>query len=75
MNELEVVEILGKFGFIYVVLELMFLEIQISIFVYVKIIVVFYGSGLINLVFCNLGIKVIEFFLFYYFRYYYWYIS
>lgn len=37
----------------------------------IEVIVVFYGVGLINIVFCNFGIKVVEFFLFYV-KFYYW---
>ena len=75
MNEPEVVEILGKFGFTYVTPESMSLETQISTFAHAKIIVAPHGSGLTNLVFCNPGTKVIEFFSPHYLRYYYWHIS
>lgn len=38
----------------------------------VRVVIVFYGVGLINLVFCSFGIKVIEIFFFNYINIIYW---
>ncbi|MGB3512439.1 MAG: glycosyltransferase family 61 protein, partial [Microcoleaceae cyanobacterium] len=75
LNEVEVQDILKKVGFITVTPEAMSLENQIATFAHAKIIIAPHGSGLTNIVFCNLGAKVIELFSPHYLRYYYWQIS
>ena len=75
LNEAEVRETLEKVGFVTVTPESMSLENQIATFAHAKIIVAPHGSGLTNIVFCNLETKVIELFSPHYLRYYYWHIS
>lgn len=66
INEYEVVEVLEKLGFIKVYIEDLFIVEIIELMLNVKVVVIMYGGGCSNLLFCNLGIKVIEIFLSYY---------
>lgn len=75
LNEPEVKELLGEYGFITVSPENLSLEEQIAMFAGAKIIIAPHGSGLTNIIFCQPGTKVIELISPHYLRYYYWGIS
>jgi capsular polysaccharide biosynthesis protein len=75
LNEPEVKELLGAYGFITVSPEDLSLEEQIAMFAGAKIIIAPHGSGLTNIIFCQPGTKVIELISPHYLRYYYWGIS
>jgi len=62
INEAEVTKILNPLGFQLVFSELMSISEQASIFSSAKIIIAPHGAGLTNLVFCDPGTKVVEFF-------------
>jgi hypothetical protein len=61
-NEDEVMELLQPFGFKRVYLEQEPLVRKIEIFHSARVIVAPHGAGLANLIFCNPGTKVVEFF-------------
>lgn len=75
LNEEKVVNILTNYGFKKIAPEKMPITEQISIFSSAKIIVSAHGGGLTNLVFCNPGTKVIEFFSPNYVNVLYWILS
>lgn len=62
VNENEVIDYLSTLGFKSLLLDSMPLSDQISLFSSANAIVSPHGAGLTNLVFCNPGTKVIEFF-------------
>ncbi|HLO51183.1 MAG TPA: glycosyltransferase family 61 protein, partial [Kamptonema sp.] len=72
MNEDDVMEELGKFGFVRIFLESMPLQEQIALFFHAKVIVAPHGSGLTNTIFCQPGTKVIELVSPHYVGHYYW---
>ena len=75
LNEAEVVNLLDGFGFVSVNLELMSLKEQALCMANAKVVVAPHGAGLIDLVFCSQGIKVIEIFPPKYVNPIYWQIS
>ncbi|HIK12197.1 MAG TPA: DUF563 domain-containing protein [Oscillatoriaceae cyanobacterium M33_DOE_052] len=62
VNESEVVDFLGKLGFVCVRMEMMSFAEQVAMFAGAKVIVAPHGAGLTNTVFCEAGTKVIEMF-------------
>ena len=74
-NEAEVMELLGHFGFVSVVLETLSVAQQTKLFAEAEVIVAAHGSGLANLAFCSSDTKVIELFSPNYLRTDYWMIS
>jgi tetratricopeptide (TPR) repeat protein/capsular polysaccharide biosynthesis protein len=75
LNEVKVMEILSKEGFVSVSLENMSVAEQAELFARAKAIVAPHGAGLTNLVFCSPGINIIEIFSPNYVRTDYWMIS
>lgn len=75
INEDEVIHYLSKIGFEIVNLDNLSVSQQTKIFASAKIVVAFHGAALANLVFCNKGTKVIEFFNPNYVNVCYWAIS
>jgi len=72
MNEDDVMQELGKVGFVRIFLESMPLQEQIALFFQAKVIVAPHGSGLTNTIFCQPGTKVIELMSPHYVGHYYW---
>lgn len=62
LNEPEVIDLLGKFGFKAVLMETLSMAEKASLLTSAKAIVAPHGSGLGNLIFCNPGVKVVEIF-------------
>jgi len=62
INEEEVIEFLKPFGFKPVILSTMSVAEQALLFSEAEMVIGRHGSGLTNLVFCNPGTRVIEFF-------------
>lgn len=62
INEDEVINLLNKFGFKSVTLELMSVREQAALLANAKVVVAPHGSGLTNTIFCKQGTKVIEIF-------------
>jgi len=75
INEEEILDRLSTFGFKKVNLESMTVAEQIELFSRAKVIIAPHGAGLVNLVFCKPGTKVIELFAPNYMPSYYWMIS
>lgn len=61
LNEDEVMHVLARYGFKKVVLSHLSLSEKINMFASTKIVVSALGSGLVHLLFCDPGTKVIEF--------------
>ncbi|MEK6958765.1 MAG: glycosyltransferase family 61 protein [archaeon] len=61
-NESDVIKFLSNLGFTPVSLEGLSVTEQSELFASAKVVVAFHGAALANLVFCNKGTKVIEFF-------------
>lgn len=74
-NETEVMEVLDRFGFQPVTLESLTVAEQALLFSTAEAVVAPHGAGLSNLVFCNPGTKVIEFFSPNYVEIHYWALS
>lgn len=62
INEVEVASFLEALGFNVLVLELMIVAEQAALFHAANVVVAPHGAGLTNIVFCQPGTKVIEFF-------------
>ncbi|HEY9605630.1 MAG TPA: glycosyltransferase family 61 protein [Allocoleopsis sp.] len=62
LNEVEVTDVLKELGFKIVRLELMTVAEQAILFNCAQVVVAPHGAGLTNIVFCQPGTKVIEFF-------------
>ncbi len=75
VNEPEVVSLLEKFGFKVLILESRSIAEQALYLANARIVIGPHGAGLTNLVFCNSGTKVIEFFAPEYILVCYWVIS
>jgi len=75
INEDEILDRLSAYGFKKVNLESMTVAEQIQLFSRAKVIIAPHGAGLVNLVFCKPGTKVIELFTPNYMPSYYWMIS
>ncbi|MBO0351716.1 DUF563 domain-containing protein [Phormidium pseudopriestleyi FRX01] len=75
VNEEEILECLGKFGFKMVILESFSVSEQIAIMASAKAIVAPHGAGLSNAVFCQPGTKLIEIFAPRYVENCYWILS
>lgn len=74
-NEARVTEVLEKLGFKTVILESMSVVEQALLFSGAEVVVAPHGAGLSNLVFCQPGTKVIEFFSPNYVETHYWALS
>ncbi|MCT7957589.1 tetratricopeptide repeat protein [Laspinema palackyanum] len=75
VNEEEILDCLGKFGFKMVILESFSVSEQIAIMAAAKAIVAPHGAGLSNAVFCQPGTKLIEIFAPRYVENCYWILS
>lgn len=75
VNEREITTLLNDFGFMTVVPGLLSFAEQVSIFNSADIVIAPHGAGLTNLLFCNSGTKVIEFFSPNYVCRHYWWIA
>jgi tetratricopeptide (TPR) repeat protein/capsular polysaccharide biosynthesis protein len=75
LNEPEIIDYLQRQGFVAVRLESLSFAEQIAHFAAAKVIVAPHGGGLTNLVFCQKGTKVVEFFSPNYLRTDYWMVS
>jgi len=62
INEAEVIEFLKPFGFKPIILSSMSVAEQALLFSEAEVVIGRHGAGLTNLVFCNPGTKIIEFF-------------
>ncbi len=62
LNEGKIIDYLEQYGFKEVVLEDYSVKEQFSIFAGAEVIVAPHGAGLANIIYCNEGTKVIEFF-------------
>jgi capsular polysaccharide biosynthesis protein len=75
LNEPEIVEFLEQCGFVSIRLENLSFTEQIAHFAAAEFIIAPHGGGLTNLVFCQAGTKVVEFFSPNYMRTDYWMVS
>lgn len=75
LNEADVIGVLEKWGFTIISLEALGVAQQAALFNHAQVIVAPHGAGLTNLVFCQPGTTVIEFFSPRYIRSDYWMIS
>jgi capsular polysaccharide biosynthesis protein/tetratricopeptide (TPR) repeat protein len=75
LNEAAVLERLQACGFVAVNLESMSFAEQVGLFAQAQVVIAPHGGGLTNLIFCQSGTQVIEFFAPNYVRPYYWPIS
>ncbi|MDD4600824.1 hypothetical protein SDC9_11413 [bioreactor metagenome] len=75
VNEKELITFLSDFGFSAVLPGSLSLAEQISIFSSAQVVIAPHGAGLTNLLFCNPGTKVIEFFSPNYVRHHYWWLA
>lgn len=75
LNEEQVMAVLSRLGFVRVLPEKLSFSQQVALFSRAEIVIGPHGSGLTNLVFCQPGVKAIEFISPHYDRHYYWVIS
>jgi tetratricopeptide (TPR) repeat protein len=75
INEHQVIQILSQFGVQPVALETMSVAEQAALFAQAEVVISPHGSGLTNIVFCQPGTQIIEFFSPSYVYPCYWYIS
>jgi tetratricopeptide (TPR) repeat protein/capsular polysaccharide biosynthesis protein len=75
LNEPEIIDYLQQRDFVTVILENLSFAEQIGHFAAAKVVVAPHGGGLTNLVFCQTGTKVVEFFSPNYLRTDYWMVS
>jgi len=72
VNEAEVIEFIKKHGFEILILETMTVSEQVRVFSDVEVVVSPHGAGLSNIVFCQRGCKIIEFYSPNYVRVFFW---
>jgi tetratricopeptide (TPR) repeat protein/capsular polysaccharide biosynthesis protein len=75
INEVEVMEVLSKYGFISVDLDAMSVAQQAVCFASAEVVIAPHGAGLTNIIFCAPGTKIMEIFAPSYLVNYYWIIS
>ncbi|TVU52628.1 MAG: tetratricopeptide repeat protein [Arthrospira sp. PLM2.Bin9] len=75
LNEEQVMARLSRLGFVRVLPEKLSFSQQVALFSRAEIVIGPHGSGLTNLIFCQPGVRVIEFISPHYDRHYYWVIS